>query len=131
MVNAMTKSVALAALIAFVALALNGRASATEALMPAPTCYDCDAPKNYDIQEVVKTRRDIDHSRVIDTATYERKPAYIRPNVTLVNFVVHHYRVIEAPELGPAPEATPHRRHGSCRHGHYNRYGCGPLRVRD
>jgi hypothetical protein len=87
-------------LIALAVLAPNGRASATDALMPAPTCYDCDAPKNY-----------------------------IRPHVTLVNFVVHKYRVIEAPELVPAHEAAPHR-HRSCKNGDYNRYDCRPLRAR-
>jgi hypothetical protein len=130
MVNAMTKYVALAAFAALVLVALNGRASATEGLMPAPACTDCDTPKQYDTQEVVKTHRDIDHSRVIDTTSYEGKPARIRSDVTLVNFVVHKYRVIESTELVSAGEAAP-RRHRSCKHGGgYNRYDCGPLRAR-
>ena len=83
MVNAMTKYAGLATLAALVLVSLNGLASATEGLMPAPACTDCDTPKQYDTQEVVKTHRDIDHSRVIDTTTYEGKPARVRSDVTL------------------------------------------------
>jgi hypothetical protein len=34
---------------------------------PAKKCYDCPAPKVYDSQEIVRTTRDVDRSRVINT----------------------------------------------------------------
>jgi hypothetical protein len=125
----MTKYAWLAAISALSFVSFGGPARAADTAIP--DCYKCDAPKRYDSQEVVKTSRDIDHSRVIDSASYEGKPARVRSDVTLVNFIVHRYRVIEATELSPASEALPRPRR-SCRHGrHGGRYdGCGPLRVR-
>ena len=60
----------------------------------------------------------------------------VRSDVTLVNFVVHRYRVIFAPELAPASEVGHrpiYRSHRPvCRYGKRNRYdSCRPLlRVR-
>ena len=124
-------------------------------------CSDCSPPKVYDSQEVIKKIRKIDRSRTINTTEMapdyaprpDHSPAYrVRSDVTLVNFVVHRYRVIYAPELVTASEAGgyggyrplrsesgyrpvywPHRPHRvACRSGTYNRYdGCRPLlRVR-
>jgi hypothetical protein len=134
----MMKRAIVSALLFLGLAAMSIPASGAEAVMPSPDCYDCSVPKNYDSQEVVKTSHDVDHSRVINTTSYA--PAYqrrgdagsirVRSDVTLVNFVVHRYRVIEAPAL--VPEGAVERPRRSCGHGgHHNRYDCGPLRVRD
>jgi hypothetical protein len=126
--------------------------------VPPTACDNCSPPKRYDSQEVIKKIREIDRSRTINTTEMaldyaprrEASPGYrVRSDVTLVNFVVHRYRVIYAPELVSAAEAgefrplhsaggyrPAHRLHRvhrvACRHGKYNSYdGCRPtLRVR-
>ena len=66
-------------------------------------CANCDAPRrNYDSVEVVKTRRNIDRSRVIHTKTvmpvYRRaRPVVQVPVVTVVQYVVHRYHVVDKP----------------------------------
>jgi hypothetical protein len=108
-------------------------------------CDNCPPPRKYDSQEVVKTRRDNNYN-IKTINTYEMaqpKPAKeeggirVRSDVTLVNFVVHRYRVIYAPALVDASEAgesyapAVHHPRRICRSGRYNRYGsCRPLRVR-
>jgi hypothetical protein len=109
-------------------------------------CDNCPPPRRYDNQQVVKTRRDLHHT-IKTVNTYEMAPAKrveqggirVRSDVTLVNFVVHRYRVIEAPALVDASEAQEgyapavYRPKRACRHGRYDRYGdhCRPLlRVR-
>jgi hypothetical protein len=114
------------------------------------------AAKRYDSQEVIKKIREYDRSRSIGTTEVVPSYAppreayapsrrashrpYIRPDVTLVNFVVQRYRVIQAPELLPAAETggyrpiywseRPHRT--ACSYGRYGRTdSCRPLlRVR-
>jgi hypothetical protein len=98
-------------------------------------CDNCPPPRKYDSQEVVKTRRDL-HRTIKTIDTYEMAPAAsakqsggirVRSDVTLVNFVVHRYRVIYAPalvdasEVGERPAPAVYRPHG-CKHG-YNRHG--------
>ena len=66
-------------------------------------CYKCPPPKNYDSQEVVKTTRDVDHSRVIETQAVvpskrliETNHLIIRENETRnVGVVQHNHTVIE------------------------------------
>src|SRR5690242_1522303 len=101
----MTKHSFVAAVAALALMSMSGQALAVEGLMPASGCPDCDAPKKYDSQEVVKTSSDVDQSRAINTASYDADPrakVRVRSDVTLVNFVVHRYRMIEAPALVPA-----------------------------
>jgi hypothetical protein len=106
-------------------------------------CKDCPPPNHYDSQEVVKHVREVDQSRTVHTTTMAPLPPadndngiYIRPDVTLVNIVVHKYRVIETPGLVPATAAPAPRPvlrthcKRSRRHARYD--SCGPaLRVRD
>jgi len=120
---------------------------APEKTASPPACDNCPPPRRYDSQEVIKKIREIDRSRTINTT--EMAPDYaphresgaryrVRSDVTLVNFVVHRYRVIFAPELVPASDVEhrpvySHRPHRvSCKYGKRNRYdSCRPmLRVR-
>ena len=79
------------------------RAYRPEVVRSYRECRDCDAPrKNYDSVEVVKTRRNIDRSRVIHTKTimpvYRRvRPVVQVPVVTVVQYVVHRYYVVDKP----------------------------------
>jgi hypothetical protein len=107
-------------------------------------CDNCPPPRQYDSQEVVKTRRDLHTLKTIDT--YEMAPAAptkeggirVRADVTLVNFVTHRYRVIYAPaladvsEVGERPAPAVYRPHRDCKPGRYYRHGsCRPvLRTR-
>jgi hypothetical protein len=110
-------------------------------------CYDCDRPrKKYDSVEVVKTRRDVDHSRmirtksVIPTYRYRRaRPAVRVPVVTVVQYVVHQYHVVDTPMTYTYyPAHYPSRVHRraetwDCRRGHrgYRSASCRqPIRVR-
>jgi hypothetical protein len=111
----------------------------------ASRCDNCPPPRKYDSQEVVRTRREQRHT-IKTVNTYEMaKPApakeeggiRVRSDVTLVNFVVHRYRVIYAPELVEASEVAErpapaiYRPHRICKYGHYHHGHCGPaLRVR-
>jgi hypothetical protein len=109
----------------------------------ATDCVNCPPPRKYDSREVIKTRRDLE--RVIQTinttSMAPEKPAespaksspriYVRPDVTLVNFVVHRYRVIYAPALVSAsevqdyPAPSVYRPARICKHGRYG--SCRPL----
>ena len=133
----MKYAVAIALLLA--GIVLSGPARAGDGILP--DCEGCPPPNKYDSQETVKTQTE--NRRTIDTInTYEmapKKPAIhsgirVRADVTLVNFVVHKYRVIYAGELVEASDvAAPHYRaprYHAPRRCKYGRYGCGPLRVR-
>jgi hypothetical protein len=125
----------------------------TPAPAPAPTrvrapaavppqlddCPGCPPPRQYDSFEVIKKIKEIDRSRVINTTEVvpvvryvpEPKPEvlYVRPSVTVVNFVTHRYRVTEQP-VGFAAVPVRHvypmgPKIKSCRYG-----SCRPLRVR-
>jgi hypothetical protein len=111
----------------------------------AARCDNCPPPRKYDSQEVVRTRRDERHT-VKTFNTYEMAPGKqaqegnirVRSDVTLVNFVVHRYRVIYAPEMvdvsevAERPARAVYRSHRACRPGRaYRRGSCRPvLRVR-
>ena len=66
-------------------------------------CDNCGAPrKKYHSVEVIKSHRNIDRSRVIHTRTvvpvYRRARPVVRvPVVTVVQYVVHQYRVVDTP----------------------------------
>jgi hypothetical protein len=108
-------------------------------------CDNCPPPRKYDSREVIKTRHDLHHTiktinsyEMAEPKRVERGGIRVRSDVTLVNFVVHRYRVIEAPALVDASEVREsyppvvHRPKRLCRHGrHGSRYGaCRPLHVR-
>jgi hypothetical protein len=111
-------------------------------------CYDCDRPrKNYDSIEVVKTRRDVDRSRVIRTKTviptyrYRRARPVVRvPVVTVVQYVVHQYRVVDTPTTYSYyyPASYPSRVHRrvkvmDCRYGYRGDHSAAcrrPIRAR-
>ena len=94
-------------------------------------CADCQAPRRYDSEEVIRSTREVDRSRVINTTTvvpvYRHAPAprpatvYVRSAVTVVNFVTRHYHVTEhAVDFAAVPVYRRARvchdvRHGSCR----------------
>jgi hypothetical protein len=113
-----------------------------EQAAPPASCENCPAPRRYDSQEVIKKIQEIDRSRTVNTVEMAPSAApkrvnsgiRVRSDVTLVNFVVHHYRVIESPGLVPASEVVYRpRRASNCRYGR-NRYGAcrhHVLRVRD
>jgi len=109
-----------------------------------PPCTDCATSRRYDSEQIIKKIRQIDRSRTINTteiapeAPRPPSPRYrIREDVTLVNFVTHHYRVIYSPGLVPAVEVGGDRprlydrSRVACRYGEYRRHGsCRPvLRV--
>jgi hypothetical protein len=112
----------------------------------AALCDNCPPPRKYDSRETIKTRRDL-HRTIKTINTYEVAPAApvkesgrirVRSDVTLVNFVVHRYRVIYAPALASASEEAErpapalYRPSRICRYGRHGRYGScrPPLRVR-
>jgi hypothetical protein len=113
-----------------------------EQAAPPASCENCPAPRRYDSQEVIKKIQEIDRSRTVNTVEMAPSAApkrvnsgiRVRSDVTLVNFVVHHYRVIESPGLVPASEVVYRpRRAANCRYGR-NRHGAcrhHVLRVRD
>lgn len=126
----------------------NDVSSPPQAVAPPPACDNC-LPKRYDSVEVIKKIREIDRSRSVNNTEMapdyapprETHPSYrVRSDLTLVNFVVHRYRVIEAPAMVPASDAgeyrpvyRPHRAHRvACKYGKRGRYdSCRPaLRVR-
>lgn len=105
---------------------------------PNDDCPGCPPPRQYDTFEVIKKIKEIDRSRVINTTTVvpvvryvpERAPKpevlYVRPSVTVVNFVTQRYRVTEQPVGFAAVPVQQGPRIKSCRDG-----GCRPyLRVR-
>lgn len=131
----MKSAVAIALL--FAAMLAAAPARAADGYLP--DCEGCPPPNKYDSQETVKTQRTNRYiAKTINT--YEMAPAKpspqggitVRTDVTLVNFVVHRYRVIEAPALVDASEAgaapVVHRPSCKYRRGRYG--GCRPLHVR-
>jgi hypothetical protein len=83
----MMKPVTIAALILLGLALVGGAASASE----RKNCRNCPAPRpHYDSQEVVKTSRDIDHSRVIETQSVVPVK---RRLVTKNHLVVHDRQV--------------------------------------
>jgi hypothetical protein len=82
---------------ALLTLALIG-ASATVA---KAECRDCAPPgRHYDSIEVIRTVREVDHSRVIDTRSEVMTRVRVvapMPVVKTVEIVVRRYRVIEVP----------------------------------
>ena len=109
-----------------------------EFIYPPAPCKNCALPKDYDSVEVVRSVREIDRSRTIHTTSVVPAARPVPPPrlvpvipVTVVHFVTHQYRVIEAPiaSFVEAPYA-PRRARGCHRNG---RIGwCAPayLRVR-
>jgi hypothetical protein len=54
---------------------LIAAAPASAQLLPAEKCYDCPKPReHYDTQETIRTTRDVDHSRVIETQSEAPAP---------------------------------------------------------
>ncbi len=54
---------------------LIAAAPASAQLLPAEKCYDCPQPReHYDTQETIRTTRDVDHSRVIETQSEAPAP---------------------------------------------------------
>jgi len=66
-------------------------------------CYKCPPPRNYDSQEVIKTTKDIDHSKVLETQSVvpskrliETNHLIIRENETRnIGVVQHNHTIIE------------------------------------
>ena len=66
-------------------------------------CYKCPPPRNYDSQEVIKTTKDIDHSKVIETQSVvpskrliETNHLIVRENETRnIGVVQHNHTIIE------------------------------------
>jgi hypothetical protein len=59
--------------------ALIAAAPASAQLAPAEKCYDCPQPRqHYDTQETIRTTRDVDHSRVIETQSEAAVPRRVR-----------------------------------------------------
>ena len=125
--------------------------NAAPAKSAATDCVNCPPPRKYDSREVIKTRRDLHRViKTINTTSMAPEPPaevpveqpaksspgiYVRPDVTLVNFVVHRYRVIYAPALVSAsevqdyPAPSVYRPARTCKHGRYG--SCRPvLRAR-
>ena len=84
---------------------LIAAAPASAQLAPAEKCYDCPQPReHYDTQETIRTTRDVDHSRVIETQSEvpvsrrvkETNHLIIRENETRnVGVVQHNHTIIE------------------------------------
>ena len=87
-------------------------------------CRDCATPdKHYDTEEVIRTHREVDHSRVINTRSEvitRTRVVVPMPVVKTVEIVVQRYHVIEVPHtsyvsLVSRPVHRCHRgRHGGC-----------------
>lgn len=72
--------------------------------VPARDCADCPPPRRYDSTEVVKTSRDVDQSRVLNTESVVQLPPkvreinklIVRENETRnVGVIQHNHRIIE------------------------------------
>lgn len=80
-------------------------APASAQLAPAQKCYDCPQPRDhYDTQETIRSTKDVDHSRVIETQSEvpvsrrvkETNHLIIRENETRnVGVVQHNHTIIE------------------------------------
>jgi hypothetical protein len=52
---------------------------ASAQLLPAEKCHDCPKPReHYDTQETIRTTRDVDHSRVIETQSEAPVPRWMK-----------------------------------------------------
>jgi hypothetical protein len=90
---------------ALLIVGLIAAAPASAQLLPAEKCYDCPKPReHYDTQETIRTTRDVDHSRVIETQSEEpvsrqvkeTNHLIIRENETRnVGTVQHNHTIIE------------------------------------
>jgi hypothetical protein len=99
----MIRIAAVAGILCAVAIAAAAPAFATD----RKTCKGCPAPRpHYDSQEVVRTTRDIDHSRVINTQSVVYVPSsrrvrtrnhlVVRQNTTRhIGVVRHNHTVVE------------------------------------
>lgn len=110
------KKFAVACILSVVAVALAAPAFASG----RKACRDCVAPRpHYDTQEVVRTSRDIDHSRVINTQTVvpvstkvrTKNHLVIRKNTIRHVGVIRHNHTIVEKEIRyvrrvPAPTAV-------------------------
>ena len=70
--------------------ALAEPAQAEDVRVPGDECINCPPPRKYDSEEVVKTSRDIDRSRVINTTTV----VPVRRPVKEINRLVIHKNTI-------------------------------------
>jgi len=107
---------------ALLTLALIG-ASATVA---NAECRDCTPPdRHYDSIEVIRTVREVDHSRVIDTRSEVMTRVRVvapMPVVKTVEIVVRRYRVIEVPNTSYVSVVSyPVNRYHRIRHGRWLR----------
>ena len=90
---------------ALLIVGLFAAAPASAQLAPAEKCYDCPQPReHYDTQETIRTTRDVDHSRVIETQSEvpvsgrvkKTNHLVIRENETRnVGVVQHNHTIIE------------------------------------
>src|SRR5207253_1584717 len=108
-------------------------------------CVDCVAPRrHYDTREVIKTHRNVDHSRVINTHSYVYKrprvvqmaPVVRVPVIKVVEVVVQRYHVVEVPNYAyvpvvyrPAYRPAVHRPVKEC-YGGRGGYGSCQYRLR-
>ena len=65
----MTKHAIACALVLALGLAAIGGSAFAEDRVPGDECVNCPPPRKYDSEEVVRTSRDIDRSRTINTTT--------------------------------------------------------------
>jgi hypothetical protein len=70
--------------------ALGSPAQAEDFRLPGDECANCPPPRKYDSEQVVKTSRDIDRSRVINTTTV----VPVRRSVKETNRLVVHQNTI-------------------------------------
>ena len=101
-------------------------------------CVKCAPVKTYDSQQVIRSSKTINRSRVINTTSvvYRRKFVAPRPKVvtrvyvpaTVVNMVVHNYRITHRPHPDAATRVV-HPVAPRCKYG-VSRSGSCMLRVR-
>ena len=84
--------------------ALGAPASAEEFQLPGDDCANCPPPRKYDSEETVKTSRDIDRSRVINTTTVVPAGRHVKETNRLVihqntirnvGVIRHNHTIIE------------------------------------
>ena len=86
---------------------LTAAAPASAQLLPADKCYDCPKPRDhYDTQETIRTTRDVDHSRVIETQSETPVPRWMK-GVQLPRSSTYDTQqaIRPAREAKPAPRA--------------------------
>ena len=101
-------------------------------------CAKCAPLKQYDSQQVVRSVKTVNHSRVINTASVVYRKRYVgpRPKVvtrvyvpaTVVNIVVHKYRITHRPHPDAATRVV-YPVAPRCKYG-VSRSGSCVLRVR-